>query len=770
MMQKLFFISAAALASTPALAADPSVAISAGEHGDFSRIVIAGGDPGLAIETSGRIIRLRNIGAATEIDLGAVNDRQKAFRVNRATQADANTVEFRMNCDCSVRSLRAPDGKIVIDIAGGPDASTARRADRQPTQLTKPAPRKSVAAADDTLTVAQAHDRMMDLLQQAADEGLINLKGAPANGSSGIAEATETADAADSDALREPSSETATTEQKEKPPAPATSRAAQSILRASTDTLPGPASGPAPAPVSAPAPSQCLSDHDLTIDGSDFENDPLVEIEALQVRLGETTGVEREAVLRKLANGFLAIGFGEEALSVLKDKNADVAALYEVARAVAERPLDPEGPLLSAKNCSGAHALWLAVANPDPTAAAEYDRSGRAIETLPSRLKTHIATRLAVKMADLEAWDAAQSLFDIAVGDSEKLSPELKYVRTRLDDHDAEDETSRESLLEVATDDSAASDEALLALAEAYTERGGDPHEGFVEDIGALAKIAGSSRAAFFEAYSWAAAGNLDAAMLLLKNEAPKSPDNGEMAAASASAMIMRALSGKDALLQTSALEAYLAHESWIDVRGTRRELRTLAADVALNAGLPNLSLELMTKTGAAPDRNASEKLATAALAAGDASAAIRFAAPHATDPAFGALVAKANIRQMNYHAALATAATISDEKIRANLKSRAGWLARNWQAASAGFRNIDPNSFNDKDAIRYGLTAYMSGEASLPGVVDAALSDQAATIKAGLNSLFLKNTDGAALERARAVSDATAQEINAFEEILSDG
>ncbi len=754
MIRSIFFISAAALAPSSVLGADPSIAISAGEHGDFSRIVIDGDDPDLAIETSGRVILLRNIDDTGLIDLGDINDRQKAFRIDHAKRTGADTIELQMNCDCAVRTLRAPDGKTVIDITGSSQRASNASAAEDPVRPAEAPPNEKRVTLEDTLTVAQAHDRMMDLLQQAADDGLVMLKAAP------TAPASDDRHDANSAVLREPPSKTANVENKKPAYDAAIPAAAQSIVQASAV---------AP-PAVEPAPRQCLEDHVLTIDGADFEDNPLVEIEALQLRLAETTGAEKDAVSRKLANGFLAIGFGEEALAVLKDKNADAAALFEVAQAVAERTLDPSGALLGATSCSGAHALWQAVADTGAAAPSHYERSGRAVETLPTRLKILIATRLAVKMADVEAWEPAQDLFEIAAGDSDKLSPELKYVRTRLDDHGAKDAASRESLLEVATKNSSASDEALLALAESYAEQGGIPHDGFVEDIGALAKIGGSSRAAFFEAYSWAAAGNLDAAMLLLKNEAPKSPDNAEMAAASASAMISRALSGEDSLLKVAALEAYLIHESWIDPDTMRRDVRALAADAAFSVGLPNLSFDLLVKAGAAPDRETGERLATAALAAGDANAAIRFAAPHATDPAFGALVAKANIQQMNYHAALATAATISDEKVRAHLKSRAGWLSRNWRAATEGFRGVDPSEFDDAAAIRYGLAAYMSGDTSLPGAVDAALSTQAAAIKAGLNSLFQKTAEGPALQRARALSSATTNEIYAFEEILNDG
>lgn len=765
MMTPRFLISLAVIASSPAFAADGDtvdggVAISAGEHGDFSRIVIAGGASDLAIETSGQTIRLRNVDDAAKVSLADINDRQKAFRVNSAKRIGERAIELQMNCNCMVRSLRAPDGKLVIDITEAPKTlpPTAAAEDAE----TRPKSETRTTTIDDTLTVAQAHDRMMDLLQKAADDGLIMMKdgqssgvaptdrAAPTNAPTALAPSIEMADQQAAPAAASPT------------PAPQETSAEASIRLGN----------PTPAPVVAASEplQQCHDDHSFAIDGAIFEDNPLVEIEALQTRLGETTGAEKQAVLRKLANGFLAIGFGEEALSVLRDASDHSPALYSIAQVVAERPLDPDGVLLGAENCSGAHALWQAAATTGPQAVHLYERSGPYIETLPVRLKTLIATRLAVTMADQKAWAPAQRLMDIARGESEKLSPELKYVQTRLDDHDTSDDGSRKALLDVATHESAASDEALFALAESYAEQGGVPHDGFKEDIGALAKIGGSSRAAFFEAYSWAATGNLNAAMVLLKNEAPKSPGNAEMAGTSASAMITRALSSDDALLKTAALDAYLAHEEWIDPEKRRTDLRAHAADIAYDAGLPNLSYELLAHNDSAPDRETSKKIAIAALTAGDSNAAIRFAAPYATDPEFGALVAEANIRQMNYHAALATAATTNDEKMRATLKSRAGWLSRNWQAASDGFRNIDPNDFDADAAIRYGLIAYMNGEKTLPGAVEATLATQAQTIKTGLGNLFLKAPDRPPLERARVLSDATAKELQAFEEILNDG
>lgn len=758
-MRNILLIGASSLVSASAIAAEAPLAVSAGEHGDYSRVVIAGDAETLSVETAGRTIRLRNFGDASGIDFADINERKKAFRINSAARISPDVIELRMNCDCAVRTERTADGRTVIDISGASGPSAPAQATGSPTQLAKRDAPPAFTSNDDTLTVEQARDRMMALLQQAADDGLINLK----DESSRVLDSTNNAPS--ENILRQPAAQptsAASTPESAEPAVaePTHTRAARSTLTASAISVD-----------QQQAPRECLADHALAIDGDHFEANPLVEIEALQTRLAETTGVEKAAVATKLANGFLSIGFGEEALAVLKDKENSNAALKEVAQAVAEQPLDSGGVILGAKKCSGAHALWQAVATTGPQSATFYERSGSAVETLPTRLRTLIIGRLAVKMADAKAWDAAEELFALAGGDElETLPPELKYVQTRLADRDTIDEASRTSLLEVATDESSASDEALLALAESYAERGAEPHEGYIEDIGALAKIGGSSRAAFFEAYSWAEAGNVEAALLLLKNEAPKSPDNAAMASETATAIISRAFSSDDSLLKVSALEAFLKHDDWLDPGDSERDLILSAANVAYKNGLPNLSTEILSKTNVAADRETSKRAAKSALDSGDASGAIQFAAPYATDPEFGGLIADANIQKRDYHAALATAATISDNEIRGRMKSRAGWLARNWQAARDGFRAVNPNEFNDTTAIRYGLTAYINGETALPGVVDAALSSQAGAIKAGLHSLFVKQSDGSALERARQISDATSKEIRAFEEILNDG
>ncbi len=759
-MIRAFVISTvSALSVSAAVAADASIVISAGEHGDFSRIVVAGGGLGVVTEKSGNVIRLSNIGAAG-IDLGDINVRQKAFRINRARQTESGVVEFEMNCDCSVRTSRLANGKLIIDIAGAstPPSSGQKSAASKPANPPKtPAP---AAKTEDTLSVDQARDRMVALLEQAAQEGLITLrdetKPAPKEQPSPTA-AQPVAQA------QTPTTAPKNDQSAQQPGAPVNLVPEAQTVAATTNAT------AQTKPAAAAAKQRCLSDAVFAIDGAPFEKDPLVAIDGLQTQLAEASQGEKRALMLQLVNGFLSIGFGDEALALLNGKGDGASILADMARAVAERPVAGDGVLMGAKNCAGAHALWQAVASDGEDAIASYARSEGAIAQLPNRLRTLIATRLAVKMVDLSNWAAAQQLFDVAVGEDEVLSPDLKYVQTRLADHDAEADKTRDTLLEIATQNSSASDDALLALAESYASHGAEPHEGFTEDIGALAKIAGSSRAAFSEAFSWAAMGNLDAAMTLLKNEARKDATTSDAAGVSAAAMIERALASDDPLLKVSALDAYLAHQPWIDPQRSKLELRDGVAAYSYDAGLPNLAFALL-RTRPAPTKETNRRIAEAAIAADRPGDALRAAAPFATDPLFGALVANANIAKKDYHAALASAATINDETIRPRMKARAGWLSRTWSAAAEGFRGIDPNELDRASATRFAFSAYMNGDKTAPSAVEAVLSQDAPILSAGLRALFAESAARSTLQRAKLLAESTADEIAAFEEIMSDG
>lgn len=741
-------------------AAAQTPVVSAGEHDGFSRIVFNGAGANVRVVQNDRTVRLYNLNLPAGYRFTEINDRRKAHRILSAKTAPGENgavVELALNCDCEARASTLANGKFIVDIVG---ASAPKTASAKPAATPTPqAAANAPLTQEDLLSVEQAHNQMVELLKQAAREGLITIR-------DDIAE--EKAAAEENAAPAAP-----TTFQTASAPTPAAdtakaSGAPQNIVPPAASEL-----AAAPTPVSAagtPAQYACLSDDALAIDGAAFEADPLVQLSELQAQLGETEGgAEKEDIIRALTAGFLSIGFGDEALALLTDAGEEDSPFADVARAVAERPISQDGPLLAAENCRGAHALWQAVASAPQQAPALYNRSGGAVEALPLRLKRMIAGRLAAKMIEAQALDEAEALFAVASEGLETLSPELDYVRARLEKSRGNVEESRDALRQIAAGGDSAADDALLALADSYAQTGASPHEGFTEDIGALAKVGGSSEAALAEAMGWADVGNVDAALLLLQTVGERSPEDLALARRSAYDVIDDALSGGDANLALSALDAFLAHEDWIAPNRANTPVRRQLARAASEYGLPNLTFSLLDGVRSDGDKTLLQEKAAAALAAGDARTAIALAAPHAGEDDFAAVIVDANIREGQHFAALGAAAAITDANRKAAATARAAWLSRSWESALSGFNSLDPNLLTGRTALQYALAAYIANERALPAGAEAALSDNE-TIAAGMRAMFANIGQGSALERGRQRVEQTGREIRMFEEILSDG
>jgi hypothetical protein len=766
MTRKISLALVTVLTISPALAAGEPVLISAGEHEGYSRIAFEANGAKVTVNQNGRTVRLLNISPSASFDLKNINDYGKAYRiVNAKTVQTKNgkAIELSLNCDCAVRSMTLGNGKFVLDIADSTTqtAAPATVAQAAPPKASSKEEKSAQRAAarigtppsqDDILSVKQAHNQMVELLKQAAREGLITIK----NEDGGAADAPrktakKTPDPAPAEVLKEPAHET-----------PPVATAADDKLE-----LPTPVTN---ASVSAPRSKICQPDGIFAINAADFEEEPLVEISALQASLADDGDPSRTDIVQKLVAGLLSIGFGEEALALLTDNDAQDSLRADIARIIAERDLAPGSALLAGENCSGAHALWQAAAsNPEQTLDL-FKRSGMAVETLPHRLRAMIATRLAMKLIAAEAWESAEMLYDIAIADVEQPDPDLKFVRARLDQHSENSDTAHDALLEIAESNSDASDDALLALADSYAKGESKPHEGFTEDIGALAKLGGSTHAMLAEADAWAKLGNVDAALFLLKGVSRKSDADLQSARKSAQAVFDDVFARGDTNTRTSALDAFLKHKEWFAPGQRAVETRIASAKASQEFGLPNLALFLMNEIENRDEPQFLKDKATAALTSGKMRDAIRIAAPYSADPDFGEIIVDANLRNGDYNAALASAATIADSSRKAAWTSRAAWLARSWKSSAAGFRALDPNLLNENAALKFALTAYKAREKSLPSAADAVLSQENTTLVEGLRSIFAEPPKGSALQRSRLSVERSSREIKMIQEILNDG
>ncbi|MHA7871591.1 MAG: hypothetical protein ACX939_04500 [Hyphococcus sp.] len=751
---------AAIFIAGPAFAAGERIAVSAGEHADYSRIAFMNGGAAIAVEQTGRTVKLLNIRPDADFDFAEVNDRRKAYRVLSARKTATTSgaaIELALNCDCTVRSMTLNNGKFVLDVlpSEGTPVKTAAK-ETPPSEFAKRAAERvgNPPSEEDILSVEQAHNQMVELLKQAARDGLITIK-------------SEKNNASDPKADQNAADENAKVASRETIAEPAPAKPTQAEVDDHDAATPPAATGVSLA--SAPK-AVCRSDEAFVIDGAAFEETPLVQITDLQAALAEETGAARDATLARLVDGYLTIGFGEEALALLVDAGAGDSAKADIARVVAEREIAQDSMLLAAENCRGAQALWQALAGDVEEASALYQRAGNAIELLPRRLRALVATRLAIKLIAAEAFEPAQSLYDIAMAASDAPGPDLEYVEARLAQYNENSPEARDALLEIAGSNSAASDDALLALADTYSRREAQPHEGFTEDIGALAKVNGSSAAILAEADAWAKLGNVDAALFLLESVAVKSPQERQRARQSAQAIFDDAFARGDDKTRADALNAFLKHKGWFAPEKTAPQTQIAGAASANVFGLPNLAFTLLDDVNASADKKVQQQKADAALKAGYPQDVIAAAAPYASDETFSALIVEANIAAGQHNAALAAAAALPEGDGKASLSARAAWLARSWASTAENLRALDPSLLDERSALQLALSAYKSGATAMPAAADAVLSESREVLANGVRAFFTKTTNGSALQRSEQAVETTGLEIQMIEEVLQDG
>ncbi|HXI87543.1 MAG TPA: hypothetical protein VNH64_08790, partial [Parvularculaceae bacterium] len=293
------FFAAALFAQGLARAAGP-VAVTSGEHDGYSRIVVSGGAKSAAVDPDQREILITLSEDAGAVDLSGIDAAHKPKRVDGAALIGGSIIRIKLNCDCAVETSRLADGRLVVDVSdtnkseppaaadedktsGAPQASATPVAAPTPEKATDPA--QTPSAAEDA-SLDEARERMIKLLRRAADDGLVTIRGGSGGGA---------------------------------------------VIAAAP-----PQETPAEAPPSPPKKDQpCLPDGAFSIDGAAFEDKPLVAIADLQAKLTSAAPGEQPEIVKKLADGYLSIAFGDEALSLLTGNGMDASLAGDMARAVA---------------------------------------------------------------------------------------------------------------------------------------------------------------------------------------------------------------------------------------------------------------------------------------------------------------------------------------------------------------------------------------------------------------------------------------------------
>lgn len=160
-MHALMAVSLLCLA--PGLAAAEDLKVRAGEHGDFSRIVIpvSGGTP--LVMSSGHDLRVV-IDGASAADLSEIDER-RAARVASARQSVEDgklTLAFALDCACEPALSAGADGELVLDIRNKAETAEA------------PAPLPKADAGESE--AERARERLRQAIAGASSSGVVRLK------------------------------------------------------------------------------------------------------------------------------------------------------------------------------------------------------------------------------------------------------------------------------------------------------------------------------------------------------------------------------------------------------------------------------------------------------------------------------------------------------------------------------------------------------------------------------------------------------------------
>lgn len=705
--------------------------VTVGEHGAFTRVVVSRG--GVKAAQSGRVLTLTVDGAP---DISAVAKRNSPrFSAARVSTFDGKqAVEIKLNCDCTLKTSTLPDGRLIADLydsaGAGPEhaAKTADAADKGAGDAPKDGLNPSAANANIVSarpskdSVDDARRRVIALLQQAAEDGIVSVK-------PGARELTPPASAAATPA----------------------NPAAQGAKSAAT-------------PASAFA---CLPEGAFTIDGRDFEKDPLTALSDLQKELADAQINGKRETSERLAVGYLSIGFGEEALNALRSIGDDRSLYADLARVVAGKAPDPNGLLMGASNCRGAQALWQAAAQSPGDAVQTAARAGDAIKSLPTALRGALAARLA--QALLKAGDAkgARKYHDVAL-QATGPSPELTFVNGRLLALEGKKAESQDLLDGIAGAPTQGGKEALKAVSATAANQGVNV-QALGDDLGAIAKAARGTdeegEAALREAKYWSDHGSIEAGLFLFRDAARRTPEVTKEALETSRELIRVALASGDHKKQIEALSAYVKERDFLQSEGGDVALADAASDAAMALGLPNLGLSILNAAPAGAAAPAT--VARAALAAGAADAALTAAAPYADQPQFADVLVKANTELGRPYAALASASALPESAQKQRLIADAAWGARDYKSAVAAFAKIDPAALTETDAKRYAYAAYLAGESALPQAAEAVLVREKSKALAQVKALFARTAEGPIVDRGKSLVSSTDADLAFIKEAL---
>ncbi|MCI4666373.1 MAG: hypothetical protein MRY74_16825 [Neomegalonema sp.] len=173
-------------AAWPACAMAEPVRVGAGEHGDYSRVVLNVTPPaGWRARSTTKGVEITLPTVADPFLAAAVTERRRAHRVATFTvrrEGRASIIKMGFNCDCSARVYELGGRALIVDVSNNAPkpAKKAESAEGKTTAKPVPAPTSEpkkepkTPGADDPVMRARA--KLLEHLKKAEEQGLLKFK------------------------------------------------------------------------------------------------------------------------------------------------------------------------------------------------------------------------------------------------------------------------------------------------------------------------------------------------------------------------------------------------------------------------------------------------------------------------------------------------------------------------------------------------------------------------------------------------------------------
>lgn len=757
---------------TPAVAsaAGETLPVRAGEHGEYSRLVIPNAPEDWKIATSDRKIEITFPNKDYSFELGDITDKRKAHRVLNARTLDMDETRalvLTLTCDCPVRTSKSAGNSIVIDIFN--EAPITLAEEEAPTEPVSQAARNTVSGTPESMR--EARDRMIALLAEARHQGVVQLK---------IDEDEENAEKRTAveatPASHTPAPVQTTTSEPSPHAAPLPEHTAEATHGDNSHQAP-PANGPALA--DGPPQSLVMAEHlanEKCANPSLFHEpeDGALDFSAianLRRKFDESiTESERAEIAATLALAYIQIGFFEEASAIASPlasagnhNMAMAAGLSDLA--AGSRPRASR-ILAQYRACGPFSELAFAAAASldDDRVVTMQEKHLSALKPVTRELRAALAEWLGLNAIERDELTIAKEFYEVAkTARGGDRSPAIAIMENALATHLADaghDDSNHgagehseassekadhgsapvitEELKRIAQTPGPLQAKALSILADDYEKRADVAYEGFLDDIAAQSGRRNSSlaeaRASLTGAKALVTAGRLREGVAVLEAAAHAAPGAEGASRALAQSIIMNGLMD-DAKTRLTAVSAFFHHREFVDVKdngdlnvAVARELAAYGANALVSEALSGIPQKWRADADAVR--------ALSYLNSGDPHGALAIADEGVMSADLGVVAAKSHERLNDRAGAIALIKSSLRRGEADNEFANTAWRAGDWSLAATAFNAVPKKERKTATASRAALAALNSGAETMPLSTRETLAEDPETLTA-LSHMF---------------------------------